>query len=101
MASADAQVSVAESHRPSDLERLEVAVRELAALRAALQADNAALEKSVEEIRRQWEEAEVTTRDLQERLLVEGQLRQDALKRIDDLVGLIEQLDPSLASGDR
>ena len=40
-------------------------------------------------------------RGLQERLLAESQLRQDALKRIDDLVDLIEQLDPSLVTAKR
>ena len=34
----------------------------------------------------------------EERLLAETQRRQDAVKRIDDLVGLIEQLDPTLAA---
>ena len=101
MASANAQVSAVGSQRPTDLDRLERAVRDLAALKDSLQAESAALEKSLEESRRQLEEAETTTRDLQEHLLVEGQLRQDALKRIDDLVGLIEQLDPSLAAGER
>ncbi len=101
MASANAQVSAAESQRPTDLDRLEHAVRGLVALKDSLQVENAALEKSIEEGRRQLGEAETTTRDLQERLLAEGQLRQDALKRIDDLVGLIEKLDPSHAPGDR
>ena len=93
-------VAVTESARPSDLDRLERAVDELVALKDALHTENSVLAESLEESRRQLEEAEQTTRDLQERLLVEGQLRQDALKRIDDLVGWIEQLDPSMASGE-
>ena len=101
MASASAQASAVGSQRPTDLDRLERAVRDLAALKNSLEAHSAALEKSLDESRRQLEEAETTTRDLQEHLLVEGQLRQDALKRIDDLVGLIEQLDPSLADAER
>lgn len=101
MASANAQVPVADSQRPTELDRLERAVRELAALKDSLQSENAALEKSLEDRRSQLEEAATTNRELEERLLVEGQLRRDALKRIDDLVGLIEQLDPSLAPGDR
>ena len=101
MATANAQVPVAESHRPTDLDRLERAVRDLAALKASLEGKSATLQKSLDESRHQLEEAAAANRDLQERLLVEGQLRQDALKRIDDLVGLIEKLDPSLAPGER
>ena len=52
-----------------------------------------------ENLRREQEFGQA--REDQERLLAEGQLRQDALKRIDDLVGLIEKLDPSHAPGER
>ena len=101
MASANARVPAAESKRATDLDRLEAAVRELAALKDSLQVRNAALAESLDESRAQIEAAGVTKRDLQERLLAEAQQRQDALKRIDDLVGLIDQLDPLLASGER
>jgi regulator of replication initiation timing len=101
MPSADAQVSVddpdsaraeeASSARPSELDRLEQAVRELVEQRAALGAENDLL-------RGDLDQASITTRDLEERLLAETQRRQDAVKRIDDLVGLIQQLEPSLAA---
>lgn len=71
---------------------------DLIALKDSLHGENSELAESLDESRRQLDEAEQTTRDLQERLLVEGQLRMDALKRIDDLVGWIEQLDPSLVT---
>jgi len=100
MASVNAQVPVAESARPSDLDRLEHALSELVALKNTLHSENSELAESLEECRRRLEEAEQATRDLQERLLVEGQLRQDALKRIDDLVGWIEQLDPRFGASD-
>jgi hypothetical protein len=98
MASANAQVPVADPNRASELDRLEQALRELIALKDALHREKSGLAEALDEYRRQLREAEQTTRELQERLLAEGQLRQDALKRIDDLVGWIEQLDPSLAA---
>ena len=101
MASANARVPAAESKRVTDLDRLEGAVRGLAALKDSLQAKNAGLEESHDESRAQIEETGMTNRELQERLLAETHRRQDALKRIDDLVGLIDQLDPHLASGER
>ncbi len=100
MASANARVPAAESRRATDLERLEDAVRDLVALKDSLQAKNEALEESLDEGRAQIEEAGTTNRELQEHLLAETQRRQDALKRIDDLVGLIDQLDPLVASGE-
>ena len=100
MASANARVPAAESRRATDLERLEDAVRALVALKDSLQAKNEALEESLDEGRAQIEEAGTTNRELQEHLLAEAQRRQDALKRIDDLVGLIDQLDPLVASGE-
>ncbi|MFP6608113.1 MAG: hypothetical protein VCC20_11150 [Myxococcota bacterium] len=100
MASANARVPAAESRRATDLERLEDAVRDLVALKDSLQAKNEALEESLDEGRAQIEEAGTTNRELQEHLLAEAQRRQDALKRIDDLVGLIDQLDPLVASGE-
>ena len=100
MASANARVPAAESRRATDLERLEDAVRDLVALKDSLQAKNEALEESLDEGRAQIEEAGTTNRELQEQLLAEAQRRQDALKRIDDLVGLIDQLDPLVASGE-
>ena len=100
MASANARVPAAESRRATDLERLEDAVRDLVALKDSLQAKNEALEESLDEGRAQIEEAGTTNRELQEHLLAEAQRRQDALKRIDDLVGLLDPLDPLVASGE-
>jgi regulator of replication initiation timing len=95
MASPSAQVSASST----DLDRLAHALDELIALKNALHVENSGLAESLQESHQKLEEAEQVTRELQERLLVEGQLRQDALKRIDDLVGWIEQLDPSFAAG--
>jgi chromosome segregation ATPase len=100
MASANAQVPVAESERLTELDRLERAIRELVALKASLQTENAVLEKSLEESVDRLDAIGAAHRELQERLLVEGQRRQDALKRIDDLVGRIENFDPSIPSGE-
>ncbi len=71
----------------SELDRLEHAVRRLVEYTEKLRVENDGLRGELEAMR-----------GLQERLLAESQLRQDALKRIDDLVGLIEQLDPTLAA---
>jgi hypothetical protein len=101
MPSADAQVSIDDPGsngsndspsraRPSELDRLERAVRVLIEQRAVLNAENDLL-------RGDLDQASVATRDLEEQLLFETQRRQDAVKRIDDLVGLIQQLEPSLA----
>ena len=112
MASADAHLPIAEpgsersaDTRPADLDRLEWAVRELISVQKALRAENVRLRTSTDEARRQLEESRreqqarvAAVRGLEERLLFERQRRMDALKRIDDLVGLIEQLDPSLAA---
>jgi regulator of replication initiation timing len=89
MASAT-HVSVADPDsdaRPSEIDRLERAVRCLIEERAVLLIENESMRGELEAMRA-----------LQEKLLAESQLRHDALKRIDDLVGLIEQLDPSLAA---
>jgi len=69
-----------------ELDRLEDAVRGLVEERATLSRENVLMREELEAMR-----------GLQERLLAESLLRQDALKRIDDLVGLIDQLDPALA----
>lgn len=76
--------------RSPELDRLERAVRALVEERVRLRSENESIREELEAVR-----------GLQERLLAESQLRQDALKRIDDLVGLIEQLDPTLASGSK
>ena len=73
--------------RSAELDRLEDAVRRLIDEREKLRAENESMRGELER-----------SRDLQEKLLAEAQLRQDALKRIDDLVGLIEQLDPTLVA---
>ncbi len=103
MASANAQVSVADSSskratsnkrpepRSSELDRLERAIRALIEQQNALRDEN-------DELRGEVEARDVTMHGFEERLLAETQRRQDAVKRIDDLVGLIEQLDPTLAA---
>ncbi len=73
--------------RSTEFDRLEEAVRGLIDEREKLRSENESMRSELE-----------GSRDLQEKLLAESQLRQDALKRIDDLVGLIEQLDPTLVS---
>jgi DNA repair exonuclease SbcCD ATPase subunit len=98
MASANPHVPVAASSskratasnkqpRPSELDRLEFAVQALIDRQNALGVENG-------ELRSELEAHEKTLNGLEERLLAETQRRQDAVKRIDELVGLIEQLDP-------
>jgi chromosome segregation ATPase len=104
MASADAHVPIAHSsHDPtadsrSELDRLERAVRELIALQRTLRAENGRLRASLEESRREQQARLASMRGLEKRLDAERQRRHDALKRVDDLIGLIEQLDPELAT---
>lgn len=69
-----------------ELDRLEAAIRGLIEERAKLRIENDSMRDELESMQ-----------GVQERLMAESQLRLDALKRIDDLVGLIEQLDPTLS----
>ena len=101
MASANAQPPVAVSKRASDLDRLETAVRDFAALKESLEAEKAALESSLAESLSRLDEVSTTNRELQERLIAEGQRRHDAVKRIDDLVARTAQLDPSASARGR
>ena len=107
MPSASAQVSVPVSSakrgaasdkqqesRPSELERLERAVR-------ALIEQQEALRDETDELRGELSSRDATVHALEERLLAESQRRQDAVKRIDDLVGLIQQIDPGLTPAAR
>ena len=104
MPSAIAQVSVPGSRsnratasddqqerRPSELERLERAV-------LALIEQQEALRDESDELRSELTARDTTVHGLEERLLAETQCRQDAVKRIDALVGLIEQIDPGLGA---
>lgn len=68
--------------RSSELDRLERAVRGLIEERAKLQSENESMREELEAMR-----------GLQERLLFEGQLRREAVRRIDDLVACIEDLE--------
>jgi chromosome segregation ATPase len=52
------------------------------------------------ELRRALAEREGRVQSLEDRLLELNQLRQDAVKRIDDLIAQIDQLDARLAGGE-
>ena len=96
------QVSIAASNRdvpdPSadrecserDLSRLERAVKKLAAEHASLLAEHALLVQHHDTLARKLDDTMVHGRTLEERLLAESQRRQDALKRIDELIGRFE-----------
>ena len=68
------------------LERLEAVVAELVDSRRQLQAENANL-------RQQVHEQGQCLQGVENRLLDANQRRQDALKRIDDLIARLEQID--------
>ena len=95
MASGSAQsaqrAGVEPGHGPRDLSRLERAVRALVAEHAALRGENA-------ELREQLDRANGLIRQRDERILAENQRRQDALKRLDELLRQIEQRAPELAA---
>ena len=76
-------------------------MRDLAALKESLEAEKAALESSLAESLSRLDEVSTTNRELQERLIAEGQRRHDAVKRIDDLVARTAQLDPSASARGR
>ena len=101
MASANAQAPVAASRRASDLDRLDAAVRNLAARKDTLEAEKAALESSLAESLSRLDEVATTNRELQERLIAEGQRRHDAVKRIDDLLARTAELDPNVSARTR
>lgn len=72
-------------------ERLEAAVAELITSRRQLQAENASL-------REQTAAQGQRLQDTDERLLEANQKRQDALKRIDDLIASLDQIDAQFAA---
>jgi chromosome segregation ATPase len=91
MASGYAQPPVARATRESqDFARLERAVRALAAEHALLRGENV-------ELREKLDQATVRIRSQDERILAENQRRQDVLKRLDELLGRIEQRSPEPA----
>jgi len=104
MASADAQLPITSpapdraADSRSELDRLERAVRELIAVQRTLRAENGRLRASLEESRREQQARTAVVRGLEERLGAERQLRHDALKRVDELISMLEQLDPQVAA---
>ena len=85
------RVISAESNSHYDFDRLERAIRSLVAQTRDLRGENAAL-------RHELAEREQHIRDLDEKLLSANQLRHDAIKRIDDLVDQLDQVDSRLES---
>jgi chromosome segregation ATPase len=78
------------SDASSDLERLEKAVLELASRHAALRGENARLTRDLLESHRRVARLEAELRQ-------GNQLRSDVAKRIDDLVGQIDQIEERFA----
>lgn len=74
-----------------DFARLERVVTQLAEKQLGLQKVNA-------ELREQLTERDSRVRALEEQLRTANQLRQDVAKRIDELIGQIDQLDAQLES---
>ena len=74
-----------------DLNRLERAVSVLAESHAKLQDENTAL-------RGELEDRALRMRTLDEQLIQSNQRRQDAVKRIDELIAQMDQLDTQLES---
>jgi chromosome segregation ATPase len=76
-----------------DFARLERVVEELVEQQGDLQKVNA-------ELRTRLAERDSQVRALEERLRTANQLRQDVAKRIDELIGQIDQLDAELEEGE-
>ena len=74
----------------SGLSRLERVVKALVAEHALLKQQRDALRADHEVLARKLDEAMVHGRALEARLLAENQRRQDALKRIDELIGQLQ-----------
>ena len=92
MASGNVQAPVARAGRESqDFARLERAVRALVAQHAALSGENA-------ELREELGRAGDRIRRQDQRILAENQRRQDALKRLDELLARIEHRAPEPVS---
>ena len=73
-----------------DFDRLESAISALVKSQGQLRDENA-------ELRRQLEESHGRVRTLDSELLAANQRRQDAYKRIDELIAHLDQLDEQLA----
>jgi regulator of replication initiation timing len=69
-------------------------VRALVDQQAALRLENARLRESLDESEQAALAERAAMRGLEQRLLAESERRQDAVKRIEDLVRLLERLDP-------
>ena len=94
MVSGSAQAPVPRANREStDFDRLERAVQVLAAEHAMLRGENA-------ELREKLDQSALRIRGQDERLLAENQRRQDVMKRLDELLGRIEQHSPESANSD-
>jgi chromosome segregation ATPase len=74
----------------ADFDRLEIAVSDLAESHGKLREENANLRSEIEE-------GERRIRNLDSELLAANQRRQDAYKRIDELISHLDQLDAQLA----
>jgi len=79
--------SAAPDTRSSEIDRLERAVRGLIEDRAKLRSENESMREELEAMR-----------GLQERILLEGQLRLEAVRKIDELVAWIERLEAAAGS---
>lgn len=88
--------SVSGGSRVAELDRLERAVRALIDQQASLRLENARLRECLDESEHAVEAGRAALQGLEERLLGESERRQDAVKRIEDLVRLLEKLDPRL-----
>lgn len=73
-----------------DFDRLESAISALVKSHGQLREDNAALHRDLEESQRR-------IRSLDSELIAANQRRQDAYKRIDELIAHLDQLDQHLA----
>jgi DNA repair exonuclease SbcCD ATPase subunit len=89
-ASKRAAVSDPNARSDRDLLRLERAVKALAAEHASLAEEYASLAQERDALARKLDETAEHGRGLEARLLAENQRRQDALKRIDELIGRFE-----------
>ena len=97
IAASNRDVSDPSAERGADLEcserglsRLERAVKALVEEHALLKQQRDALRADHDVLERKLDEAMVHARALEERLLAENQRRQDALKRIDELIGQLQ-----------
>ena len=76
--------------KADDFDRLEIAISELVDSHGQLREENA-------DLRRDLEDGEHRIRTLDSELLAANQRRQDAFKRIDELISHLDQLDAQLS----